>query len=107
MQNNKVLKRPTREELIKTKNTFKDKLYKQPLIIDKMLPITLKAGDYLLSANKNHHPLDVGYTPEAIKEIKIVFKKTRGEGVFAITANSGIILVCKDIELKEDWFNAE
>ena len=99
--------RPTREELIPDSKYYTDSWYKQALIIDKHLPKTIKAGDYLLSANENHHPLDPGYTPEALKELHALVAKPEFIDKFFITANSGIICFTEDIELKEEWFDAE
>lgn len=44
-----INKRPTREELIVDHPDFQNKYYKQALLVNKKLPTTLKAGDYLLS----------------------------------------------------------
>ena len=98
--------RPTREELI-TNSKFSNSYYKQALTIDKHLPKTFKAGDYLLSANENHHPLNAGYTPEALNELYILLARPELRDKFFITANSGIIGFTEDIEIKEEWFNAE
>lgn len=99
--------RPNREDLISSSENFKSDYYKQAIIIDKHLPRTLKAGDYLLSTNKNHHPLNVGYTEDAEKELSIILARPELRNKFSITANSNIICFTQDVEIKEEWFNAK
>ncbi len=99
--------RPNREDLISSSENFKSDYYKQAIIIDKHLPKTLKAGDYLLSTNKNHHPLNVGYTRDAEKELSIILARPELKNKFSITANSNIVCFTQDVEIKEEWFNAK
>ena len=99
--------RPNREDLMSGRENLKSDYYKQAIVIDKHLPKTLKAGDYLLSIDKNHHPLDVGYTKEAKKELSIILTRPELRNKFSITANSNIVCFTQDVEIKEEWFDAE
>ena len=100
-----INKRPNREELMVGHPDFQNKYYKQALLVNKKLPTTLKAGDYLLSTKQTDNPIRIEYSPELINEIKILFKRPENKNKFFITANSGIFGFYEDIELKEEWFN--
>lgn len=90
--------RPVREELLCSSN-------KHVVIVDEHLPKFLKAGD-LLFPRKNikskHLCAHLFYTKEIKKELYALMKNPESRQKLFITANSGIIGISDDIELKEE-----